>query len=69
MLEELRLNPLAPRARPRGRRMGLAAGAEGGLFDPRLSTGFAEGPRLRSTGSTSPMHSGWRRRAGEEVVG
>ena len=59
MLEELRLNPRSLRARSRGRRPG-----EGGLagdmkVDPSLSTGFADGERLRSTVPSGPIHRLW----------
>ena len=57
MLEELRLNPRSPAARSRGRCLGTVVDTGGGLVDPNLSTGFAGRAWLRSTGSTSPIHS------------
>ena len=57
MLEELRLNPRSPAARSRGRCLGAVVDTGGGLVDPNLSTGFAGRAWLRSTGSTSPIHS------------
>ena len=56
MLEELRLNPRPPAERSQGRRAGGGGESEGGRFDPDLSTGFAEGPRLRSTAGATPIH-------------
>src|SRR5256885_7083956 len=61
MLEELRLNPRSPAARFRGRCPGESATTEDGTVDPRLSTGFAEGARSRSTG---PAGAGPRPRRG-----
>ncbi len=66
MLEELRLNPSGPGARPLGRCLGHVAGAEGGPVGSSLSTGFTERSRLRSTGATS-LTAG-RGRTGEEGV-
>jgi len=67
MLEELRLNPRSPAARFRGRCPGEGAAAGDGTVDPRLSTGFAEGARLRSTGAAGLIHSPWIGAIKEEV--
>ena len=68
MLEELRLNPRSPAARSGRRCVGPIAGTGGGSVDPNLSTGYAEGAWLRSTGAAWPIHSGWRAPE-REVVG
>ena len=67
MLEELRLNPRSPAARFKGRCPGESAATGDGTVDPRLSTGFAEGARPRSTGVAGPIHSPWIGAIKEEV--
>ncbi len=70
MLEELRLNPRSPAARSRGRRSGGSGLAGDGKVETSLSTGFADGARLRSTGRSSLIHSPWSDPWGyKEVVG
>jgi len=68
MLEELRLNPRAPRARSWGRCPGVGAAIGDQKIKSSLSTGFAERARLRSTGRSRPIH---RMRFGikKEMVG
>jgi len=56
MLEELRLNPRSPGKRSYGRGPGVRGITENGTVDPRLSTGFADGALLRSTGQMPPIH-------------
>ena len=56
MLEELRLNPRAHAARSGDGCMDVDAGADAGIVDPNLSTGFANGGRLRSTGAAMAIH-------------
>ena len=68
VLEELRLNPWAPAARSRGRRLGESVGRRGLRVDPSLSTGFAGRPRLRSTAVVMAVHRG-RRGTKKEGVG
>jgi len=67
MLEELRLNPRSPAARFKGRCPGESAATGDWTVDPRLSTGFAEGARSRSTGVAGPIHSPWIGAIKEEV--
>ena len=67
MLEELRLNPRGPVQRFRGRCPGENGATGDGTIDPQLSTGFAEGPRSRSTGMAEPIHSPWAGAITEEV--
>ena len=67
MLEELRLNPRSPAERSRGRRPGGCGYADVGVVDPSLSTGFANRPRWRSTGTSDPIHSLWGGLKKEEV--
>ena len=67
MLEELRLNPRSPAARFKGRCPGVNAATGDGSVDPRLSTGFAEGARSRSTGATGLIHNPWTGAIKEEV--
>jgi hypothetical protein len=55
MLEELRLNPRSPEARSWGRALGGRALTEEGRQHASLSTGFAEGRRLRSTAGGTRM--------------
>ena len=50
MLEELRLNPRSQAERFKRRYPGQSAATEDSTVDPRLSTGFADGARLHSTG-------------------
>lgn len=60
MLDELRSNPRAPQARSRGRRPGGSGVTEGDAGYPGLSTGFADGGRIASTGAAGPVHRpGW----------
>ena len=59
MLEELRLNPRSPAARFKGRGPGESAATGEWTVDPRLSTGFAEWARWRSTGAAGLIHSPW----------
>jgi hypothetical protein len=68
MLEELRLNPRSPAARFKGRCPGESEVTEDGTVDPRLSTGFAEVTRSRSTSLAGPIHNPWIG-ARREVVG
>ncbi len=67
MLEELRLNPRSPGTRSYGRRPGARGITDNGTVDPRLSTGFAGGALLRSTGQMAPLHRLWL--GLKEVVG
>jgi hypothetical protein len=67
MLEELRMDPRARVARSEASRVGVDAGAEGGTVGPDLSTGFAEGDRLRSTGALYAIHRVWCGEEKEEV--
>jgi hypothetical protein len=67
MLEELRLNPRSQAERFKGRYPGQSAATEDGTVDPRLSTGFADGARLRSTGPAGLIHG--RVGAKKEEVG
>jgi len=67
MLEELRLNPWSPGARSCGRRPGGRGITDDITVGPSLSTGFADGARLRSTGRLGPIHRPWLGR--KEVVG
>jgi len=68
MLEELRLNPRAPRARSGVALWASPRAPRADLVDPSLSTGFAESLRMGCTASPSPIHSR-RRHQGEEVMG
>jgi len=67
MLEELRLNPRSQAARFNGGCPGRSAATGDSTVDPRLSTGFAAGARLRSTGLAGPIHR--RLGAKKEEVG
>ena len=67
MLEELRLYPWAAAARAEGCPAAGKGAIDPGPARPRLSTGFAEGPRLGSTGAWRPIHSAIAR--AREVVG
>jgi hypothetical protein len=58
MLEELRLNPRAAAARSQVCCAGVDMGRDGGAIDPKLSTTYARGRRLRSTGALHPIHRG-----------
>jgi len=66
MLEGLRLSPRSSGARTWGRCSGEVAAAGSDRVRSGLSTGFAEGPRDRSTGPAGLIHSAWR---GLEEVG
>ena len=59
MLEELRLNPRTMAAQLGGRCPGQTRASDDAKVDPILSTGSAEGARLRSTGPRRRIHSGW----------
>jgi hypothetical protein len=67
MLEELRLYPWAAAARAEGCPAAGRGTIDPRLAGPRLSTGFAEGPRLASTGAWTSIHSARART--KEVVG
>ncbi len=67
MLEELRLNPRSSGARSDGRRPCVRGITDDRKVDPSLSTGFADGALLRSTGQMVPIHRPWLGR--KEVVG
>ena len=67
MLEELRLNPRSPAARFEGRCPGERAAVGDRTVEPRLSTGFAEGARSRSTGAAGLIHNPWAGAIKEEV--
>jgi len=69
MLEELRLNPRSPVQRFKGRCPGESAATDDATADPRLSTGFAEGARSRSTGVAGSIHSLWIGAIKKEEVG
>ena len=57
MLEELRLYPRSQAARSGGRRPGERARTDPRRESRSLSTGFAELPRLGSTGASVPIHN------------
>ena len=67
MLEELRLSPRAPGARSWGRCRGAVAASSDVEVKRRLSTGYAERARLRSTGRPGPIHRMCRGFTKEEV--
>jgi hypothetical protein len=67
MLEELRSNPRPAAARSQEMLPGRGRGPGGGLVDPILSTAFADGGRLRSTGVLNPIHRAWVGQLKEEV--
>jgi len=69
MLEGLRLNPRSSGPRTWSRCSGEVAAAGSKRVRPGLSTGFAEGPGLRSTGPAALIHSACSGLAKKEEVG